>query len=128
MPQGHCYHASSNLQYIKSLTGESRKDEKQCHCPDINRYLDTFSELPEVRGSVITGEDKVGIRNTFFDFINHVVSLIKADYKSNAILLEDEAWLGENLERLMTSRVYERIYPKHMTYDDAALYFRLKTL
>ena len=29
---------------------------------------------------------------------------------------------------MMTRRIYERIYPKHMTYNDTALYFRLKTI
>lgn len=92
-----CYHTSANLQFVTSLTGEGDKDAKEYHFNDINKYLDAFSSLPEVKICVFTGEDKVGIRSIFFDFIRDIISMIKTDPKGNSILLEEENWLSENL-------------------------------
>ena len=119
---------ASNLHFIKALTGDIKGDDKECHCSNVYKLLDVFALLPEVRSCCVTGEDRIGIRSTFFEFIDQVVKLIKASPKDNAVLLEDEMWLTEHLERTMTRRIYERIYPRHMTYNDAALYFRLKTI
>ena len=34
----------------------------------------------------------------------------------------------EALEKYVSRKIYERIYPKERTYKDAALYFRIKCL
>jgi|JI6StandDraft_1071083.scaffolds.fasta_scaffold06097_11 hypothetical protein len=128
--QNTCIHTTLNLQFIKSLTGEPdrKKKDEVGHCATIRKFVDTFSGLPEVRSALITGNDSFGIKSTFYDFVKYCADLARNESKEFKDLLEDEQWFEDQLERMLTWRLYERVYPKGQTYDDAAVYFRMKTL
>lgn len=40
----------------------------------------------------------------------------------------DQKWAREALQKYITKKIYEKIYPNQKTYKDAALYIHLKTL
>lgn len=77
--QSGCIHTTVNLQFIKSLTGDvdKKKKDEVGHCNSIRKFVDTFSSLPELRSALLTGEDRIGIKSTFYDFLRHCIELAR---------------------------------------------------
>lgn len=80
--------------------------------------------MPEVRESVITGEDKTGVKLAYFEFIRALAEYLGK--KDNVNL--DSNSIMEMLEKYVSKRIYDKVYPKERTYKDAGLYFRIKSI
>ncbi|CAK58383.1 unnamed protein product (macronuclear) [Paramecium tetraurelia] len=129
--QSECIHNAINLEFIKQIVGgASPNDQKKnsefsnSHCSDIKQFIENFSSLQEVKDAVISGEDKAGVKNAYFEFIQALATFLKGKNEMKI----DEIQMMDMLEKYVSKRVYDKVYPKERTYKDAGLYFRIKSL
>ncbi|KAM3135380.1 hypothetical protein pb186bvf_012538 [Paramecium bursaria] len=126
-----CIHNAINLEFIKQIVGGSvagdsgkKVEQNKFHCHDIKQFIDIFSGLQEVKDAVITGKDEVGVKSAYFEFIKTMAEYLKSKDQFNL----DDNQIIEMLEKYISKRIYDKIYPKERTYKDAGLYFRIKSL
>ncbi|CAD8056666.1 unnamed protein product [Paramecium sonneborni] len=129
--QNECIHNAINLEFIKQIVGGASPNEQKknsefqySHCSDIKQFIENFSSLQEVKEAVISGEDKAGVKNAYFEFIQALANYLK---EKNEMKI-DEVQMMDMLEKYVSKRVYDKVYPKERTYKDAGLYFRIKSL
>ncbi|KAL4511721.1 hypothetical protein ABPG72_012566 [Tetrahymena utriculariae] len=134
----YCVHTFSNLDFIIGLTqgasGDSSNQKKkemfenQSHCKDIISFIDIFASLPEVQDVVTSGKEISSINSKFSQFMEELFDMIKQNPLFSQYSQEDQDWTNDQLEKYITRKLYDQIFPKEKTYADTALYCRMKVL
>ncbi|KRX01389.1 Rho GTPase activation protein [Pseudocohnilembus persalinus] len=136
-----CVHTKceGNLEFIKSLSGintsqQQKQISKLPHSQDIQELILNFCNLPEVKNSI--QEDYKDLVNPAF---NVLLQLLEDKLKKNKEFINIEqnqptiyknkqnkqnqiTWILEALEKYITKKIYDQIFPQKKTYKDTALY------
>ncbi|EAR94380.2 GTPase-activator protein for Ras-like GTPase (macronuclear) [Tetrahymena thermophila SB210] len=133
-----CVHTFSNLDFVIGLTqgasGDSSNQKKkemfenQSHCKDIISFIDIFASLPEVQEVVTSGKEISAINSKFSQFMEELFDMVKFNPLFSQYSQEDQDWINDQLEKYITRKLYDQIFPKEKTYADTALYCRMKVL
>lgn len=77
--------------------------------------------MEEVKTSIVTGLDKVGINMNLFWFLGHIYdeAVLHPSFKNNPKGLKDY------LEVLATRKIFRYIFPKEQTVKDLEIYNKL---
>ncbi len=87
--QKECIHNAINLEFIKQIVGggasdtrpsHQKSDFNNYHCDDIRGFIEIFASLPEVKEAVMTGEDKAGVKDAYFEIITPLVDHSRDNY------------------------------------------------
>lgn len=110
--QKECIHNAINLEFIKQIVGggatspnDSKKNSEfsNSHCGDIKAFVDIFAKLPEVRDAVMTGQDRAGVKQAYFEFVKAMAEYLKE--KENMML--DDEQIMDMLEKYVSKRIYD---------------------
>ncbi|KAM3132315.1 hypothetical protein pb186bvf_015645 [Paramecium bursaria] len=135
--QGDCVHSMFQTSSLRVLMNcQSSKINRQelltaFHCENIHGFVQIFCSLPEVRDSIFRMnnheqiQDKYGINVAFTELLNALQEYIKDSPQYKNIYNKD---LQDDIERQLTSLIFNKMYPKDPSARDIELNMRIKTL
>lgn len=123
-PQTACPH--SKLASVNEFVLGSKKNLKSfasiddTHVNTIEEFYEKFMKLEQVSQSTEQEEDLFNVGGAFFDYLVIVKDIIKKDLQSE----EDIEMAVEEIEKHITSSMFQHIFPKIASENDRKLYNR----